>query len=172
MEDIPDTHKGILIVILLIVLNIAIIGFIVWCLVMSQEKAKNPPESQLGREYVLIQGNSLKAAVPPVHIQPQVLGVMYHLNGEERTWNINVAYAVMMAESGGNPNNINWKDYHRHGNCWGSFGLFQLACFRGTQEELLNSEINTKLAYELWRREGWRPWGAFTNGSYRRFLVN
>jgi hypothetical protein len=90
----------------------------------------------------------------------------------EGTWNINIAYAVMMAESHGNPNSINWKDYHRSGNCWGSFGLFQLACFRGTREELLDPEINVQLAYALWQREGWQPWSAWKNGAYKKFLGN
>ena len=139
---------------------------------ISSTSPQKPAERQIQRdksEFILV-GDSLKASVPVNHINPQVLGIMINHNGEERTWNTNVAYAVMMAESHGNPNRINWKDYHRHGNCWGSFGLFQLACFRGTQEELLNPETNIQMAYELWKREGWRPWSAYTNNSYKKFL--
>jgi len=85
-------------------------------------------------------------------------------------WDADIAWAVMMAESGGNPNVINWHDYHAACNCYGSFGLFQLAAFRGTRDVLLDAEKNIEMAYNLWQEKGWRPWGAYRNGSYLKFL--
>lgn len=29
---------------------------------------------------------------------------------------------------------------------------------------------STQVAFRLWRDQGWGPWGAFTSGSYRRFV--
>jgi len=160
---------------ILIQFIILVLGALAWLWVgwsIYHTWLSKPPQGQIEREYseFILVGDSLKASAPVNHISPQVLGIMIDYNGKERTWNTNVAYAVMMAESHGNPNNINWRDYHRYGNCWGSFGLFQLACFRGTQEQLLDPETNIQMAYELWKREGWRPWGAYTNNSYKRFL--
>lgn len=84
-------------------------------------------------------------------------------------WDISTAYAIMMAESGGNPNAINWADKHK--SCSGSFGLFQLACFRGTAEQLLNPETNVRMAYELYLQKGWKPWTTYLNESFRKFLT-
>ncbi len=84
-------------------------------------------------------------------------------------WCVRTAYAVMMAESRANPKAVNWRDIHH--NCRGSFGLFQLACFRGG-EEMYDPETNIQMAYELWQREGWKPWGAYTDGNYLKFLYN
>lgn len=83
----------------------------------------------------------------------------YHDKIEEYDWNTKVAKAVMREESQMDPKNINWNDRHIHYNCAGSFGLFQLACFRGTQKELLDPEKNIEMAYEIWKKKGWRPWG-------------
>ena len=74
----------------------------------------------------------------------------------EYGWDTQVAYAVMKAESGGNPSAVNWNDVHK--GCIGSFGLFQLGCMHGAREDLLNAEKNVEIAYKLWRRDGWSPW--------------
>jgi hypothetical protein len=88
-------------------------------------------------------------------------------------WNVGVAYAIMMAESGGNPEEINWKDNHRV--CNGSFGLFQMACVHIGKYGLISENINTpeanvRAAYLLYKQRGWSPWGAYTNKSYLAFL--
>lgn len=81
-------------------------------------------------------------------------------------WNVNVAMAVMRAESGCNPQAANWNDHHA--TCTGSFGLFQLGCFWISNP--YNPEANVAKAYEIYSRSGWRPWGAYTSGAYRRYL--
>jgi hypothetical protein len=124
---------------------------------------------------IVVSGNSVtSASTPLVTPKQRVYGVYsgssYYYLLTQYDWNINIAYAIMLAESGGNPNAENWKDNHRV--CSGSFGLFQLACFRGNINTLKDPEINVKMAYELYKREGWRPWGAYTNRSYLKFLYN
>lgn len=81
-------------------------------------------------------------------------------------WNSNVAMAVMKAESGCNPNAANYSDHH--GQCVGSFGLMQLACFH--TENPKNPSENIRVAYQIYSRQGWQPWGAYTNGSYSKYL--
>lgn len=81
-------------------------------------------------------------------------------------WDTNVAYAVCMAESGGNTNAANYND--NHGKCIGSFGLMQLACFWIPNPTDPNA--NMAKANEIWSRSGWSPWGAYTSGKYLKYL--
>lgn len=81
-------------------------------------------------------------------------------------WNVDVAYAVCMAESGGNTNAANYND--NHGKCIGSFGLMQLACFWIPNPTDPNANIAK--ANEIWSRSGWQPWGAYTSGKYLKYL--
>lgn len=81
-------------------------------------------------------------------------------------WDTRVAYAVCMAESGGNTNAANYND--NHGKCIGSFGLMQLACFWIPNPTDPNA--NMAKANEIWSRSGWSPWGAYTSGKYLKYL--
>lgn len=81
-------------------------------------------------------------------------------------WNVDVAYAVCMAESGGNSNAANYND--NHGSCVGSFGLMQLACFWIPNPTDPNA--NMAKANEIYSRSGWSPWGAYTSGKYLKYL--
>lgn len=112
----------------------------------------------------MVEGRYIQAIGPVNFPNIQVTGV-------NAGWNDKMAYAIMMAESGGEADAINWDDYHKAGDCWGSYGLFQLSCFRGTPEELLDPDTNIRIAYELWQNEGWHPWGAYADKSYLKFLV-
>jgi len=73
-------------------------------------------------------------------------------------WNINTAYNVMICESGGNPTKINWNDHHRE--CDGSFGLMQIGCvnYKGNPQDLLDAELNLKIAYSVFKKQGWNAW--------------
>lgn len=90
-------------------------------------------------------------------------------------WNKQVAYAVCMAESGGNPNATNMQD--NHGSCVGSFGLMQVACIHGGA--FYDPKQNMDKAYQVYSCgsrinnkcvPSWNPWGAYTNGSYMRYM--
>jgi len=77
-------------------------------------------------------------------------------------WDYNIALAVMKAESGGNSEAFN-PEWHR--NCQGSYGLFQMACIHSVNPaELFAPQININRAYQLYLKEGWRPWSVCTNG--------
>lgn len=92
---------------------------------------------------------------------------------------LRTAYAVARAESSGRPlahnNNPKTKDL--------SYGIFQIN-MRGSlgpdrrkryslnhNDDLYHPEINAKIAFAMSNGgKNWRPWGAYTNGSYRKHL--
>lgn len=78
------------------------------------------------------------------------------------SWNTTVALNVMYAESGGNPSivNHNLKTGDHSVGCMQINILNELAANRPSEEELKDPEINVRFAYNLWRTEKWRPWGA------------
>ncbi len=87
-------------------------------------------------------------------------------------WDARLMYAIMMAESGGNTNAVNKEDNHR--SCKGSYGLFQIGCLHfgkyGINYANWNyPSTNIKAAYEIYKVQGLRAWGVYTNGSYKRF---
>ena len=94
--------------------------------------------------------------------------------------NARIGGAVMMAESGGNPGARSHPDLEaRTGEM--SVGLWQhnkntgedRHAFYGIEDwsELNTPETNARATYRLWkRRGGWGDWGAYTNGSYEKFL--
>ena len=82
------------------------------------------------------------------------------------------ALAVAKAESNLVPTASNWAD--AHATCEGSFGVFQVGCIHGSEiENLYDPEYNIKKAREIYVAAGysWKPWGAFTNQSYKRYLA-
>jgi len=83
-------------------------------------------------------------------------------------WDVNIAYAVLMAESGGSARAYNpeW-----HVGCQGSIGLFQIACLHEADPSLLfDGAYNVRRAYEIYQQLGWKPWGAYTDGRYLEYL--
>jgi hypothetical protein len=80
-------------------------------------------------------------------------------------WNVDIAMAIMQAESGCNPRAANWND--NHGVCMGSFGLFQISCHGG---QIYDPKHNIEVAYAKYKARGWQPWGAYTNGSYLKYM--
>lgn len=79
------------------------------------------------------------------------------------------AVAIAFAESSLNLEAVNPE---QHEGCKGSIGLMQIACihYEGDTDDLKNPVLNLKIARKLYEKEGWRPWGAYTNGSYRKYL--
>lgn len=84
-----------------------------------------------------------------------------------KSWDGDVAYAVMMAESRERPTVVNPE---QHRGCRGSVGLFQIACIHDDVEKLKDPYYNIDRAHEIWQQQGWRPWGAYTNKSYLKFM--
>lgn len=53
-------------------------------------------------------------------------------------------------------------------------GLFQLNSIhfkKGyTLKDFADCEKNIKIAYEIYKRQGWQPWVAYTSGAYKKFI--
>lgn len=88
---------------------------------------------------------------------------------EKYDWDHDTALAVARAESNLNPQAYN-PEWHR--GCQGSIGIFQIACIHDDPEKLFEVEYNIQRAYEIYSEQGWKPWGAYTNGNYRRYIAN
>lgn len=71
----------------------------------------------------------------------------------------------MKAESGCNPYAANNKDNHRV--CRGSFGLFQISCHDG---KVFDPESNIRIAAQKRKTQGWRAWGVYKTGAYKRYM--
>lgn len=84
--------------------------------------------------------------------------------------------AIALAESGGNPAITNMKPPD------GSYGLWQINMYGSlgpsrraqfglaSNDDLKDPATNARAAYWIWLHQGYAAWGAYTNGSYRRFL--
>jgi len=81
----------------------------------------------------------------------------------------NTAVAIAKAESEMNSKAFNPES---HIGCNGSIGVFQIACVhnRKDPQALHDVETNIRKAREIYLREGWKPWGAFTDGRYKKYL--
>ena len=76
-----------------------------------------------------------------------------------------IAAAIAMGESSGNPKAFNGVDP-----AGGSRGLWQI---NGVWGELssFDPSVNVRAAIQISANgKNWRPWGAFTNGSYLKYL--
>lgn len=82
-------------------------------------------------------------------------------------WDDDIAIAVAKAESSLNPKAFNpeW-----HNGCQGSYSIFQIACIHDDPKLLKDEDYNIKKAYEIYSKEGWRPWSAYNNGNYLKYL--
>jgi hypothetical protein len=76
-----------------------------------------------------------------------------------------LAAAIALAESSGDPNAYNGRDPNG-----GSFGLFQI---NGIHGAAATYDLATNIRYAISLSSNgtdWSPWGAYTNGSYQRYL--
>lgn len=87
-------------------------------------------------------------------------------------WNVDVAMAVMQAESGCNPIRDN-AGLNRDGSV--DYGLFQVnsvhaAMVGGDLEKLRDPATNVRIAFAVYSGSGWRAWSVFNSGSYLRYM--
>lgn len=94
--------------------------------------------------------------------------------------NIDVAVAVALAESGGNP-------YAHNGDSStgdDSYGLWQINMIGSmgpdrrkrfnlsSNADLYDPETNARVAHSLWKSNGWSPWTTYTSGKYKKYMTN
>lgn len=80
---------------------------------------------------------------------------------------LTIAVAVAYGESGGKPDNVGHNtDRHRSTD----FGLWQINDYWNADVlksgSWANPADNARMAYVVWKRQGWKAWYAYTNGSY------
>ena len=82
-------------------------------------------------------------------------------------WGKKTAYAVCMAESGGNH-----LAYGDGGTAYPSIGLMQIRTLPGrpSKEQLEDPQFNMQYAYNMWQSQGFQPWSAWSSGAYLRFM--
>lgn len=89
-------------------------------------------------------------------------------------WDVNIAMAVMQAESTTprGPCDAEAENAHDgHTTCLGSRGLFQIGCdSTNNYAGMFDASANIAQAYALYSRRGWQPWTTYTSGRYLRYL--
>lgn len=90
------------------------------------------------------------------------------MNGYD--WDVSIARAVCLAESGGNPNA---QGYNTDGS--NDAGLMQINSVHVqsglvTDAGRFNPQENMRAAYAIYQDSGWSAWSAFNNGSYLSYM--
>lgn len=88
---------------------------------------------------------------------------------------LDIAVAVALAESSGNPNSHNAKPPDD------SYGLWQINMLGGlgpdrrakfnlkSNNDLFDPSTNARVAYGIWRGSGWKAWTTYTRGTYKKY---
>lgn len=90
-------------------------------------------------------------------------------------WAQGTALAVSFAESSHNQANVGDLaiQYYQDGIQYGaSYGCFQIRYLPGRPQpsSLLDATFNVKYAYDMYIKQGWQPWSAYTSGKYLKYL--
>lgn len=86
-------------------------------------------------------------------------------SGGFRDKDLEIAVAVALAESGGNP-----EAYNTIGA--GHYGLWQISKLHQSlfkKYAWKRPSDNAKMAYEVWKSQGWSAWTTYTNNKYKMF---
>ena len=124
------------------------------------------PLYQPATEYIESMNKKVKVATEveaevPQEVQSPSSLINKYFRPEDRQ----VAYAVMMAESGGNPTATN---YNTNGTT--DKGLFQINTIHG-HKSTYDPELNVRYASEIRYSWGsWNAWSVFKSGRYLRFM--
>lgn len=89
---------------------------------------------------------------------------------------VNIAVAVALAESGGNPNAHNSTPPDDSYGLWqinmlGALGPARRKQFGiSSNQELFDPAKNARAAYAIWRSSGWNAWTTYTRGTYKKYM--
>lgn len=91
---------------------------------------------------------------------------------EQKNWNVQIAKAIMQAESGCNTNAVG--DTHPiNGLLAYSCGVYQIRTLKGRPscEQLKDPATNIEWAYKISNGgSNWRAWSVYTNGRYLKHM--
>lgn len=89
-------------------------------------------------------------------------------------WDAEVMLAIGKAESkhhSCSPTGHNLTMSENHGVCIGSYGALQVGCVHYSEGDDINDmKTNVKIAYDVWKGQGYNAWTTYTNGAYRDFI--
>lgn len=86
---------------------------------------------------------------------------------------VNVAAAIALAESSGNPSKYNPETQAGAPPGQGSYGLWQIYLFKHPEfagSNLYDPATNAAAAFQVYQREGFRAWTTYKNGAYLNYL--
>lgn len=89
---------------------------------------------------------------------------------------VNIAVAVALAESSGNPHDHNSKPPDDSYGLWqinmlGSMGPARRKQFNlKSNSDLFDPATNARVAHGIWAEHGWQPWTTYTHGIYKQFM--
>ena len=86
---------------------------------------------------------------------------------ERYNWNVQIAMAIMRAESSCNPSAYNGT---LNSDGTNDAGLFQINSVHDATSARLDPETNVRLAYKVYVSQGWSAWSVFNNKRYMAFL--
>lgn len=91
---------------------------------------------------------------------------------EQYDWDVEVALAVMRAESGCDPEAFNGDRNPDGSNDAGLFQINSVHVFEGKIGwwDRFSIDKNVRVAYMIYKEAGWSAWSAYNNGSYRKFM--
>lgn len=86
-------------------------------------------------------------------------------------WNTKIAYAICMAESGGNAHADNIGLNSDGSNDKGLYQINSIHVASGliTDQDRFDPVKNVDAAYTIYKGSGWRAWSTFSNGRYLRW---
>ena len=165
---------------------LAILIFTIISQVASTPINKQATVAQITEPKVIATPVSVKEDVPQVvheqTVTPVVTSTQPDCNSHDAllienfgSENLITAKAIMRAESGCRPDAVgdNHITYAQNGTTYGmSCGLFQIRFLPGRPncEQMKNPSENIAYAGQLFRSQGFKPWSAYLNGSFRKFL--
>lgn len=92
--------------------------------------------------------------------------------------NLDIAVAVALAESEGNPRAYNGKNLDRSYGLWqinmlGDMGPDRRKRFHlKSNDDLFDPATNARVAYGIWKESGWSPWTTYTRGDYKEHMTS
>lgn len=81
-------------------------------------------------------------------------------------------YAIARSENRScDPLNHNLKLSEAHSTCVGSYNVLQVGCVHyGQHDDPDDLSTNVRIAYRVWKSQGYNAWTDFRNNNYKRFL--
>lgn len=149
-----------------------IISLLIWfCLNIPEQIHKIPPIV-----YSLTQPTTVEIERKPVRPAKTTGGGKQYSIKEDwkldiakyictKDWDCNTAIALFYAESGLNPGRKSGTNDH---------GVAQINKWyqrnRIGDRDLYNAQDNIDIAYEIYQEQGFKPWSAYKNGAYKKYL--